>query len=151
MPSPDATPTTLASDLRRLNLPRTADDLNDVIARATRQRWSPTVLLEHFVTAELEDRSRRSVERRLKCARLGRVKPLADWAWNWPTALDRILALDFLEHHDNVPLVGAQGSARPCSPRTSCTKPSWPDTRDSSPRPPTSYSISTGSPGSGKP
>ena len=112
MPSPDATTSTLASDLRRLGLPSTADDLNDVIARATRQRWSPTVLLEHVVTAELEDRSRRSVERRLKHARLGRFKAIADWAW--PTTLDRpalerILALDFLARHDNVLLVGAQG------------------------------------------
>ena len=114
MPSADATPTTLTSDLRRLGLPRTADDLNDVIARATRQRWSPTVLLEHVVTAELEDRSRRSVERRLKGARLGRFKAIADWDWAWPTALDRpalerILALDFVDRHDNVLLVGAQG------------------------------------------
>ena len=113
MPSPDD-PTTLTSDLRRLGLLRTAEDLNDILARATRLRWSPTVLLEHVVTAELEDRQRRSVERRLKSARLGRFKPIADWDWDWPTALDRptlerILALDFLAHADNVILVGAQG------------------------------------------
>lgn len=114
MPSADSIPTTLATDLRRLNLPRTADDLNDVIARATRQRWSPTRLLEQIATAELEDRSRRSVERRLKRARLGRFKPMADWDWDWPTALDRpalerLFSLDFLERPDNVLLVGAQG------------------------------------------
>ena len=62
----------------------------------------------------LEDRQRRSVERRLKAARLGRFKPIADWDWDWPTALDRLtlerlLALDFLPHADNVILVGAQG------------------------------------------
>lgn len=114
MPSPSAPTTTLTSNLRRLGLPRTAEDLNDLIARATRQRWSPTVLLEHVVGAELEDRQRRSVERRLKRARLGRFKPIADWDWDWPTALDRpalerILALDFLARADNVILVGAQG------------------------------------------
>ena len=81
MPSP-APPTSLTSDLRRLGLPRTADDLNDVIARAIRQRWSPTALLEHVVTAELEERRRRSVERRLTAARLGRFKPIADWDWD---------------------------------------------------------------------
>ena len=113
MPSPTP-PTSLTSDLRRLGLPRTADDLNDVIARATRQRWSPTALLEHVVTAELEERRRRSVERRLTAARLGRFKPIADWDWAWPTALDRpalerVLALDFLDRAENVLLVGAQG------------------------------------------
>ena len=84
MPSANTTPTTLATDLRRLGLNRTADDLNDRIAAATRKRWSPTVLLEHLVAAELEDRQRRSVERRLTCARLGRFKPLADWDPDWP-------------------------------------------------------------------
>ena len=113
MPSPDD-PTTLTSDLRRLGLLRTAEDLNDILARATRLRWSPSVLLEHVVSTELEDRQRRSVERRLKAARLGRFKPIADWDWDWPTALDRLtlerlLALDFLPHADNVILVGAQG------------------------------------------
>ena len=113
MPSPDV-PTTLTSDLRRLGLLRTADDLNDILARATRHRWSSTVLLEHLVTAELEERQRRSIERRLTAARLGRFTPIADWDWNWPTALDRpaldrVLALDFLDRAENVLLVGAQG------------------------------------------
>ena len=114
MPSADTTPTTPATELRRLGLNRTADDLNDIIAEATRKRWSPTALLEHIAAAELEDRQRRSVERRLTCARLGRFKPLADWDWNWPAALERpalerILTLDFLSRGENVILVGAQG------------------------------------------
>ena len=114
MSSRAASTTTLPNNLRRLGFPRTADDLNDLIARATRQRWSPTVFLAHVVAAELEDRQRRRVERRLKRARLGRFKPIADWDWDWPAALDRpalerILALDFLDHADNVIVVGAQG------------------------------------------
>ena len=122
MPSPPV-PTTLMNDLRRLGLLRTAEDLNDILARATRLRWSPTVLLEHIVTAELEERRRRSIERQLTAARLGRFKPIADWDWDWPTALDRpdrarparecalerVLALDFLDRAENVLLVGAQG------------------------------------------
>ena len=113
MPSPDPT-MTLATDLRRLHVPRTAEDLNDLVARATQRRWSPTVLLEQIVATELEDRRRRSVERRLAQARLGRFKPMADWDLAWPTqldrpALERILALDFLDRADNVLLVGAQG------------------------------------------
>ena len=113
MPSPPVQ-TTLTNALRRLGLPRTADDLNDRIARATRLRWSPTVLLEHLVTTELEERRRRSIERRLTAARLGRFQPIADWDWDWPTALDRpalerVLALDFLDRAENVLLVGAQG------------------------------------------
>ncbi|MCY4391859.1 MAG: IS21-like element helper ATPase IstB [Chloroflexi bacterium] len=114
MPSDEPPPTTLQTELRRLGFNRTADDLNDLVATATRKRWSTTVLLEHIVAAELEDRQRRSVERRLTCARLGRFKPFADWDWDWPSALDRptlerILTLDFLASGENVILVGAQG------------------------------------------
>ena len=114
MPSDRETLTTLASDLRRLGLNRTADELNDIIAESTRKRWSATVLLESIVAAELEEKQRRSVESRLKRARLGRFKPLADWDWDWPTALDRpalerILTLDFLARGENVILVGAHG------------------------------------------
>ena len=114
MPSDRTALTTLATDLRRLGLNRTADELNDRIAEATRKRWSATVLLEHLVADELEDKQRRSVESRLTRARLGRFKPLADWNWEWPTALDRlalerILTLDFLARGENVILVGAQG------------------------------------------
>ena len=115
MPSDDTTTaTTLQTDLQRLGFSHTADQLNDLIALATRKRWSPTVLLERIVADELEEKHRRSVESRLKRARLGRFKPLADWDWNWPTALDRpalerILTLDFLDRGDNVVLVGAHG------------------------------------------
>ena len=115
MPSADTTTTTtLAINLRRLGFNRTADDLNDLIAQAARKRSSATVLLEHIVAAELEDKQRRSVESRLTRARLGRFKPFADWDWQWPTALDRptlerILTLDFLARGENVILVGAQG------------------------------------------
>ena len=74
MPSDETPPTTLETNLRRLGFNRTADDLNDLVALATRKRWSTTVMLEHIVGAELEDRQRRSVERRLTCARLGSLQ-----------------------------------------------------------------------------
>jgi DNA replication protein DnaC len=71
-------------------------------------------LLEALVTAELDDRARRSVERRLRRARLGRFKSIADWEWDWPKAvnrpaLERVLGLDFIARGENVILVGAQG------------------------------------------
>lgn len=114
MPSPDPIPPTLTSNLRRIGLRRVADDLNDVVARATRARWGPVALLEALVATEVEDRARRSLERRLAHARLGRFKPIADWDWAWPKrvtrpVLERVLALDFLTTPENVLLVGAQG------------------------------------------
>jgi len=114
MPSVAPIPPTLTNNLRRIGLLRLADDLNDVIARATKARWGPVALLEALAAAEIDDRARRSLERRLAHARLGRLKSLADWEWAWPKVLnrpvlERVLTLDFLAAPENVLLVGAQG------------------------------------------
>jgi DNA replication protein DnaC len=113
MRSPDAT-TTLTADLQRLGLTHTADTLNDLIAQATHKRWSPHALLETVVQAELEDRTRRRLERRLRGARLGRFKPLTDWEWEWPKQIhrptvERVFTLDFIGKGENVILAANQG------------------------------------------
>ncbi len=114
MTSGDPTLTTLTDKLRRLGLVGTAETLNDLVARATRARWSPTQLLEHVAQAELDDRARRRLERQLRAARLGRFKPLADFEWDWPKQIprptvDRVLSLDFVANGENVVLVAPQG------------------------------------------
>lgn len=114
MPSAPTIPATLSSHCRRLGLTRVAEDLNDLLARAAKDRWTPVAFLEALTTVELEDRARRSLERRFKRARLGRFKPMADFEWDWPKTLDRplverLLTLDFLTDAENVVLVGAQG------------------------------------------
>ena len=76
------TPPTLPEALRNLGLRRTAADLADFLARATRSRWSPAVCLEELVRAESQDPARRSLERRLSRARLGAFKPMADFEWD---------------------------------------------------------------------
>jgi DNA replication protein DnaC len=116
MPSvaPTPTTTTLTDNLRRLGLTHTADDLNDLVARATQKRWSPIVLLETLAQAEVDARVRRRVERQLRDAGLGRFKAMADWDWAWPKqlhrpTLERVFTLDFLPRGENVILVGPQG------------------------------------------
>jgi DNA replication protein DnaC len=114
MPSADATTTTLTASLQRLGLTHTAECLNDLIARATQKRWSPVVLLEALVQAELDERARRRLERQLRAARLGRFKAMADFEWDWPKHLhrptvDRVFTLDFVAKGENVVLVGNQG------------------------------------------
>ena len=109
-----STPPTLPDALRSLGLRRIAADLPDFLARATRSRWSPAVLLEELVRAEAQDRARRSLERRLSRARLGRFKPMADFEWSWPSKIERemierALTLDFVPEARNVVLVGANG------------------------------------------
>ena len=59
MPSAAPIPPTLTNNLRRIGLLRLADDLNDVIARATKSRWGPVALLEALVAAETATANRR--------------------------------------------------------------------------------------------
>jgi DNA replication protein DnaC len=63
---------------------------------------------------EEQERGRRSLERRLKDARIGRFKPLCDFDWTWPKRCDRaaveaLMRLDFLDDAGNVVLVGPNG------------------------------------------
>jgi DNA replication protein DnaC len=106
--------TPLPDQLTALGLRDTATHLDDVIALATKRRWSPTQLLEHLVERELHERTRRSLERRLARSRLGRFTPMSDFDWAWPKRIDRaavetVLRLDFLADARNVVLVAAQG------------------------------------------
>ena len=105
---------TTHDSLRTLGLRRMAEEFDDFVARATRNRWSPVKMLGEMARMEQEDRPRRSVERRLKQARLGRFKPVADFDWNWPAEIDRAaveraLSLSFVDKAENVVLVAAQG------------------------------------------
>ena len=114
MTLPDPIPTTLSDHFRQLGLTQTAADLNDLIARATQKRWSPAVLLDTVVRAELDARARQRVERRLREARIGRFKAMVDFEWTWPKqihrpSVERVLTLDFVTKRENTILVAAQG------------------------------------------
>lgn len=63
---------------------------------------------------EEEERSRRSLERRIRDARLGNFKPLCDFDWAWPTRCDRaaveeLMSLEFVKDLANVVLIGPNG------------------------------------------
>jgi DNA replication protein DnaC len=63
---------------------------------------------------EEQERSRRSLERRLGNAHLGRFKPLADFDWEWPQrcereAVEELMRLGFLTEAANAILIGPNG------------------------------------------
>ena len=115
MTSPATNPTAdLARQLVQIGLHATAAGLDDFIARATTARCNARTLLDMIVHTECQERSRRSLERRLQRAKLGRFKPMADFDWNWPKRIDRegierALTLDFVREGRNVILVGTNG------------------------------------------
>ena len=67
-----------------------------------------------LVDIEEDERGRRSLERRIRNAKLGRFKPRSDFQWDFPRSIDRglidaLFKLRFIEEHANVVLVGPNG------------------------------------------
>lgn len=104
----------LSSQLQQIGLRALPANLDDFLARATKARWSPRQMLEQLVQSEAAERSRRSLERRLRLSGIKSFKPMADFDWAWPTkierdVIERALTLDFLQEGRNLILVGSNG------------------------------------------
>jgi DNA replication protein DnaC len=107
----------LAQRLRDLGLRATGDQLDDLVALATKERWSPVQLLEHVVELEEKDHVKRSLDRRFTASHIGGFKPMADFDWSWPTKIDRerverALDVGFIAEARNIVLVAPQGLAK---------------------------------------
>lgn len=80
-------------------------------------RWSELggeSWIEELVEVEEKERARRSLERRVRNAKIGRFKSMADFDWSWPRKIDRelvedLFALEFLGEAANVVLIGPNG------------------------------------------
>jgi DNA replication protein DnaC len=104
----------LSARLQQIGLRALPAQLDDFIAHATKSRWSPHQILEQLAQSEIAERSRRSLEGRLRLSGIKKFKPIADFEWSWPTKIDRdvierALTLDFLSEARNLVLVGANG------------------------------------------
>lgn len=107
-------PNSLAALLQQIGLRSLPSELDDFLAHATKAKWSPLQILEQMANAEIAERSRRSLERRLRLSGIKRFKPMADFEWNWPSKIerdvvDRALTLDFIAENRNLVLVGRNG------------------------------------------
>lgn len=105
---------TLYDELSELRLHYLAQNLDTFVGQAESAKSSHRELIARMAELELVERSRRSTDRRLKEARLGRFQPMQDYDWNWPKEIDRsaiesLFTPEFLESRKNVILAGAQG------------------------------------------
>ena len=80
--------------------------------RYARQPW-----LGELLRVEEEERKRRSLARRVKNARIGAFKPMADYDWQWPKHIDRMAVEDvvegaFLRDKCNVVITGPNGVSK---------------------------------------
>ena len=70
--------------------------------------------LPQLITLEERERKRRSLERRLRAARIGAFKAMADFDWTWPSRVDReaiddLLSLKLVDEGVNAVLIGPNG------------------------------------------
>ena len=70
--------------------------------------------IEELIQWEEQERSRRSLERRLSSARIGRFKSLNQFDWQWPKSCDReaiteCMQLGFIKDATNIVLCGPNG------------------------------------------
>jgi len=106
MPSPQMTdPDTMRARTAALNLHGLLAHWGEVV----NQSW-----IARLLDWEEQERARRSLERRLGTAHIGKFKPLCDFDWTWPKRCDReaiegLMALDFLRDASNVVIVGPNG------------------------------------------
>jgi len=104
----------LPEQLRQLGLHVTAKGLDDLLARAIKQKFSHRQFLEEIVRIELSEKTTRNLQRRLGSARLGRFKPMIEFDWSWPKKIDRemierALRLEFIDEKRNLILLGTNG------------------------------------------
>jgi DNA replication protein DnaC len=102
----------MRTDLDLLQARAKALHLNGLLAHwhdAGEAEWVPAL-----INWEEQERARRSLERRLAEAHIGRCKPLSDFDWTWPEQCDRgaieaLMSLEFLKEPSNVILVAPNG------------------------------------------
>jgi DNA replication protein DnaC len=104
----------LKSQLEHINLKSFAQNIDDFIALASKDHWPARKIIEELCRIESTERSRLSLELRLRFSGIGRFKPIADFDWNWPRKIDRpiieqALSLDFLHEGRNIILIGGNG------------------------------------------
>ena len=73
-----------------------------------------TAWINDLITWEEEERTDRSLQRRLSSARIGRFKSLSEFDWEWPRSCDRqaieaCVQLEFIKDTSNIILCGPNG------------------------------------------
>jgi DNA replication protein DnaC len=105
----------LAELLRRLGLRSSREAIHALIVHATKSKLAPTQLLEQLAEIEQRERDARNLARRITDASIGTPRPVDQFDWNYPTAIDRSLydhhyqTLEFLKHGHNILIRGPSG------------------------------------------
>lgn len=104
----------LVLDLKKLRLNYLSENFGEFVAGCDKEEQTATSIIEKMVSLELVEKDRRGTDRRLRAAKLGKLKQLHNFDWAWPKNIDRsrieaLLTGDFISSNRNVLIAGAQG------------------------------------------
>jgi DNA replication protein DnaC len=102
----------MTSDLSHIQTRLQALGLYGLADRASEFADQPWLL--PMIEVEEQARKQRSLQRRMRAAKLGLFKPMADFDWGWPKDIERdgvreALSLEFLSTSSNVLILGPNG------------------------------------------
>ena len=107
-------PEELTEVLRHLSLTTIAQQYEDLGREAAREGLCHVEYLRRLAEAEAAARYERSVQRRIKAARLPVLKTLEQFDWSWPKKINRtqvqdLFRLRFVEQNTNAVFIGGVG------------------------------------------
>lgn len=107
----------LRKHLAALKLTRIPEIYQETLDEAAGRSWSALRLLAHLFEEEANAREERSLERRVRRARLPRRKTLDEYNFDFPAQIAkqkilRIFDCDFVQTHRNVCFIGKQGTGK---------------------------------------
>lgn len=111
----------VAERLRRhlafLGLTHTLDQIQELLAWATRERPGPTALLEHVLGTEAARKLEQRIARRVEHSGLRERKTLEAFDWAFQPKLDKSFVLelgrlDFVRRHDDLVITGKSGTGK---------------------------------------
>jgi DNA replication protein DnaC len=109
--------TRIRTHLATLQLTTIAKTLDHELATADRQATSPVELLERILAVEAQARLERSIERRIKEARLPERKLLADFDFDFQSGVEQaqirqLANLDFVSRGQSLVIAGNSGTGK---------------------------------------
>jgi len=101
-------------DLSTLRLYYLADHLDEFLGHAKKSSLTAKDLVYKFVELETLEKQRRSTDARLRAARIGKFRQMADFDWNWPgeiprSTVEELLTSEFIREKQNIIIAGQQG------------------------------------------
>ena len=108
---------TIAQHCKALGMPTMTSQFNTLAEQAIREKRTHLGYLEALLTAEIEEREKNTIERRIKEARLPRVKTLEDFDFNQSPLVDAAKLRDlaqggYIDRAEPVLLIGDCGTGK---------------------------------------